>query len=508
MSFTLCGRREACSHADTNPFAASTVATTTLSTVFDVPDEVPTFASLATPTPDEALDKDLGFELDMINNYDQVAFESFVYEYDYQMAEQCLNKRLRRASGTALTDPAIRTAEIRLAMCHYFQQQWGAAANLLCRLAKDMPEAKDTGHILHLLHGVAIGLLLSGEFGEAEKYCKLALQGKSKLWGRTSKEYCNTLSLLVKIADKKGDPVEARALRLTFPPHSSDQSDHHHVTGVEYLASYNHIKLVEDIWCTKQPSGACFGALNVRKKLKRPVPVHHLQEPPRWHSPWRLLETMKEVVSIELGDHKSLDFDPEKEAWQTLGNFQSQRGISAEPEPTTDARLAIPRLLRDSALQHLIPYSVMIRALQPETMWEMIRYCRLLERCRKSQESEYVSLAQENTTDTYKEVVPEVRPEDWLPDIDSFKEIVPEDVDTFKEVIGVHEGELMPDPVFVFGSTRSRSSRQPAVTFEDLDLGRQEDDEGQRNHIPRRHTTIRRLRKMMSVSRTFGEDDT
>lgn len=220
-----------------------------------------------TPRPDEnthASDYDLEFEYDSdleveINtNLFHLARENF-HKRQYGEAERFLQKLMTKVSNisnsTSTVDVAdINSKQLQLACCQLFQSRWGPCSSILLMLARDSP--MDVMGLPTLLHAVAVGLLSMGSCTEAQRFCKLALQRKRKVWGKGSTEYAHALALLVRIAVTSGDTVEALALRRAMPSEygQRDIVMDDKVTGLGFLSYSKEIAEIVDVLWGQPPA--------------------------------------------------------------------------------------------------------------------------------------------------------------------------------------------------------------------------------------------------------------
>jgi hypothetical protein len=197
------------------------------------------------------LDYDSDLELEIAKNLFQLAKESF-HDAKYEAAEIFLQKRLSKFStsnSTSRTDAAnMGSTTLQLACCQLLQSRWGPGSSVLLTVARDSP--MELKGLPTLLHAAAVGFLSVGSHADAQRFCKLALQRKRKVWGRSSVEYAHTLALLVRIAESRGDGAEAQALKRAMSQEycQRDFVCDDTVTGLAFMSCSEMIKTLNDLW--------------------------------------------------------------------------------------------------------------------------------------------------------------------------------------------------------------------------------------------------------------------
>jgi len=190
--------------------------TTDHSTVITTPDLAETSKNPLEQTGEEdpdSDDDDSDIELDFLKNFDELAYTSFARK-DYSKSEQFLRKAMERSTGDSSGETDFNLLRIRLAICCCLQDKWEFASGALTTLSK----TKNASNlpVFHLLQAIALGYLANNRFEDAYSLCKTALQGKKKILGKTSDDFQECLSILALIYEKKGDLLEAEAVRLSI----------------------------------------------------------------------------------------------------------------------------------------------------------------------------------------------------------------------------------------------------------------------------------------------------
>jgi tetratricopeptide (TPR) repeat protein len=163
---------------------------------------------------EESDDDGSDIELDFLKNFDELACSSFLRK-DYSKAEQFLRKAMERNTGESSNGEHFKLLRIRLAICCCLQERWELAAGALSALSKS--RAASNLPVFDLLQAISLGYLANDRFDDAYRVCKSALQGKKKVVGKDSGNFHECLWILAMIYEKRGDPLEAEAVRLSIP---------------------------------------------------------------------------------------------------------------------------------------------------------------------------------------------------------------------------------------------------------------------------------------------------
>lgn len=162
----------------------------------------------------ENTDDESDFEFDFLKNFEELAYASFLAE-DYPKAEQCLRRAVERSTGDASGNTDFRKLKTQLALCCCLQEKWDHAIGIITTL----PQTKSMANLplFHLLQAVTLAHLQGDRLEEAYATCKTVLKGKKKIFGRGSHDYNECLSILATICEKRGEPLEAEAVRHSIP---------------------------------------------------------------------------------------------------------------------------------------------------------------------------------------------------------------------------------------------------------------------------------------------------
>jgi hypothetical protein len=197
-------------------------------------------------------------ESDMLNNFEALASASFSSR-DYSKAEQVLRMAVERSMGDR-SDLVVKSLKLKLALCCCLQGKWDHAAGTMSSLPKtrtlaDLP-------IFHLLQAISLGHLEGNRYDFAYDVCKSALSGKKKILGRTSADYYGCLAVFAAICEKRGNALEAEAVRHSIPESWLRQSGLVVLSSTQYLLQ--HETLVSSIFPGTTTGGS--GPLSTRPR--------------------------------------------------------------------------------------------------------------------------------------------------------------------------------------------------------------------------------------------------
>jgi roadblock/LC7 domain-containing protein len=145
-----------------------------------------------------------------MKRYREVALTSFEQK-DYVKAESFLRKTVEMSADADSSKDEIKEINLMLAFSCGLQTKWEEAETLLLPIA--MTKGIADFRSFHGLQALALFHLTKSNYEMAIKYCKRAIDGFGKLFGKTSTEYYNSMKLLAHIFDKKGDPTSAEGCR-------------------------------------------------------------------------------------------------------------------------------------------------------------------------------------------------------------------------------------------------------------------------------------------------------
>jgi hypothetical protein len=191
-------------------------------------------------------DDESDVELDFLRNFEELAYSSFLAQ-DYSKAEQCLRIAIERSTGEASSTADFFSLKAKLALCCCLQEKWDHAAGIVASL----PKTRSAANIptFHLLQAISLAHLQENRFEDAYSVCKTALQGKKRTLGRASADYYGCLTVFAAICDKKGDTLEAEAIRHSIPRDWFPPSSVAVLSPKQYIL--RHESLIDSIFAKK-----------------------------------------------------------------------------------------------------------------------------------------------------------------------------------------------------------------------------------------------------------------
>ncbi|KAF6834677.1 hsp70 family protein [Colletotrichum plurivorum] len=167
------------------------------------------------PSTSEDSDDESDFGLEILRNFEEVAFDSFASQ-NYSKAEQCLRLAIQSSTGDTAESTNFRQLNMQLALCCCLQDKWDHASAILSSLLK--VKSASNLPVLQLLQAVVIASIASSQLENALETCEIVVQGMKKLFGKESTEYRECVWLFAIIHDKSGQELTAEVIRLSIPP--------------------------------------------------------------------------------------------------------------------------------------------------------------------------------------------------------------------------------------------------------------------------------------------------
>ncbi|KAF6842416.1 hsp70 family protein [Colletotrichum musicola] len=167
------------------------------------------------PSTSEDSDDESDFGLEILRNFEEVAFDSFASQ-NYSKAEQCLRLAIQSSTGDTAESTNFRQLNIQLALCCCLQDKWDHASAILSSLLK--VKSASNLPVLQLLQAVVIANIASSQLENALETCEIIVQGMKKLFGKESAEYRECVWLFAIIHDKSGQELKAEVIRHSIPP--------------------------------------------------------------------------------------------------------------------------------------------------------------------------------------------------------------------------------------------------------------------------------------------------
>jgi tetratricopeptide (TPR) repeat protein len=136
---------------------------------------------------------------------------------DYVKAENFYRKVINRSkAGESNYDPQDLVQDrINLAYACLHQKKWADAEAIILPIAMERKLADIAVYVG--LHALALAHLHGSDFEKADQCCKRALWGKRKTLGKENSSSWETLALLSRICEARGETEEAEAHRTFIP---------------------------------------------------------------------------------------------------------------------------------------------------------------------------------------------------------------------------------------------------------------------------------------------------
>lgn len=153
-------------------------------------------------------------ESDLLKIFEALAQASFSSR-NYSKAEKFLQMAVERSTGDKTDAANFKSLRLRLALCCCLQEKWDHAAGIVASLPKTRTASNLV--VFHLLQAISLAHLEESRCDFAYDVCKSALSGKKKILGRTHPDYYGCLAVFAAICEKRGNALEAEAVRHSIP---------------------------------------------------------------------------------------------------------------------------------------------------------------------------------------------------------------------------------------------------------------------------------------------------
>jgi len=193
---------------------------------------------------------------DILLNCEELAAEKF-HEEEYARAEEFLRMAIESSTGNSSSTADFKVLKMRLAICCCLQGKWDVAYSSVDALTKS--KGPSNTPVFDILHAISIAYLQKSQFTEAYDICKIALQGRKRISGKGSDAYHESLGLLSVICDKKGNSLEAEAVKHSLAKTSTldlralakSCDTEQHSSAKEYILQ--HRTLIPSIFASQSP---------------------------------------------------------------------------------------------------------------------------------------------------------------------------------------------------------------------------------------------------------------
>ncbi|KAK3293689.1 uncharacterized protein B0H64DRAFT_218475 [Chaetomium fimeti] len=155
---------------------------------------------------------------------------------DYPKAENFYRKVINRseASESSYGPQDLVRDRIGLAYACLYQRKWADAEAIILPIAMERKVADIAVYLG--LHALALASVANSDFAKADRFCKRALWGKRKIFGKENLSCWETLALLSRICEAQGEMEEAEAHRTFIPPSYQPVL---HLEPLVYLGGYD-----------------------------------------------------------------------------------------------------------------------------------------------------------------------------------------------------------------------------------------------------------------------------
>ena len=180
-------------------------------------------------------DSDDDIDKALLQRLRELAVESR-HQGDHARAENFYRKVIARseASDSNYGPQDLVQDRVDLAYACLRQRKWADAEAIILPIAMERKLADVAVYVG--LHALAVAHMHSSDFAKAEQCCKRALWGKRKILGKETPSCWETLGLLSRICEARGETEEAEAHR-TFIPASYQPV--RHADPLVYLGGYD-----------------------------------------------------------------------------------------------------------------------------------------------------------------------------------------------------------------------------------------------------------------------------
>jgi hypothetical protein len=185
-------------------------------------------------------------ESDFLKNFEALAYSSFLVQ-NYSKAEQLLRMAVERSTGDRSDGADFKLLKLKLALCCCLQEKWDHAAAIVASLSK--ARTPSNLPIFHLLQAISLAYLEGNRFDDAYSVCKSALNGKKKILGKDCADYYGCLTVFAAICEKRGNALEAEAVRHSIPEGSLPRSSVSVLSSTQYILK--HETLIDSVFSGK-----------------------------------------------------------------------------------------------------------------------------------------------------------------------------------------------------------------------------------------------------------------
>jgi WD40 repeat protein len=169
-------------------------------------------------------------DLDLSSSLEELAILSF-HKADYGKSLQYLLELMEHSKFKKSSKVDNSKILTRMSLCQCLMNEWDVAAITISDIV--IKQKGVANAVYNIRHAISIQLLASGKLDEAYNMCNDTLRGQKRILGTDGPDYTNSLSLLARIWEKKGDHIKAEAIRHTIQKTMASASE----PDIEYPAA-------------------------------------------------------------------------------------------------------------------------------------------------------------------------------------------------------------------------------------------------------------------------------
>ena len=173
-----------------------------------------------------------GIERQLTKKFEELAGKS-LEQRNYEKAEIFLRKLIDRSADDETLSTALTKTNTWLAYACFCQGKWREAERILVPIA--MTKGLVSEMAFRGLHALAIDRLAAEDYDTAIRYCKRAAWGMQTLWDNSCGAFHESMALLARIYEAKGDLAEAEACSSFLP---ADYASFIHSRPASYIEAF------------------------------------------------------------------------------------------------------------------------------------------------------------------------------------------------------------------------------------------------------------------------------
>lgn len=309
---------------------------------------------------DDDDDDEAAFNRDYIHCIRQVAIDN-IKARDFTKAGDMLKEALAHCAKSSSGSEksclssyiSMRSLNIQLAICYFFQGNWKMAEPIVTDLAASR-SGKDSV-VCNLLHALALAYLSEYSFDIAIDTCKRALKGHERLLKRSKTDIStldlnNSLGLLATTYDMTGDYLRAAVFRRRF---SQGFKYQHPSNVIEYFDHHSELLSAALGPCTLDPAFVVQPESPLGQSNEQEAGTYytwgHDMPQPRWDGHGTISQLPSDLL-LSMMNHRRLEVDTGKElVAQTSTQFIVTEDDTADESSPTDTVATTPTTAESAA---------------------------------------------------------------------------------------------------------------------------------------------------------------